>query len=164
MSAEALEVRDVIISAAKASVCVMALTIAHHAYGAYIYPAAFRGHVALFAVPVTAAIIITTMLGVPRKGRRGSRVARMSAATLMAAIPVLFVGLYEGLYNHLFKNLIYLLGLYEQVAAALFPTSLYEPPSDWLFEVSGVIQFFVATIAARKVWKLVRLLAHEARA
>jgi peroxiredoxin len=38
----------------------------------------------------------------------------------------------------------------------LFPKSIYEPPGDFIFELSGVLQFVAAMVQARLLWRLLR--------
>jgi hypothetical protein len=74
----------------------------------------------------------------------------MTALLVLAvAICVLWPGLYEGGYNHGIKNLAYLPA---SVFNAVFPPSLYEPPGDWCFEVSGVLQLPLGLFAERAAW------------
>ena len=149
------QARRATIEAGAASTGVMVLTIVHHAYGAAIYPAAFRGHVALIGIPVTLAIIAATMLSI-RPGWP-AQLARRAAIILMTLVPVLGVGLYEGLYNHVLKNAVYVVGLYDQLGGSLFPATLYERPDDWLFEISGMAQFLAAMFAATRIWRVIKL-------
>ncbi len=55
-------------------------------------------------------------------------------------LSIWFIGLYEGVYNHLFKNLLFFAGVNGQTMASLFPPPMYEMPNDFLFELTGVLQ------------------------
>ena len=70
---------------------------------------------------------------------------------LAVAICVLWLGLYEGGYNHGIKNLAFMAQLPATVLNAVFPPSLYEPPGDWFFEFSGVLQ--LRSVCLRDEWR-----------
>ena len=72
---------------------------------------------------------------------------------LAIAICVLWLGLYEGGYNHGIKNLAFRAHLPATVFNAVFPPSLYEPPGDWFFEFSGVLQLPLGLFAGRAAWR-----------
>ena len=72
---------------------------------------------------------------------------------LSVGICALWLGLYEGGYNHGIKNLAYGAHLPASIFNALFPTSLYEPPGDWFFEFSGVLQLPLGLFAGRAAWR-----------
>lgn len=139
--------------AAVSAVAVMAVFIAHHLYGAAIYTAAFRKHAALVGAPVTLAIALSAYLAIKLGSKAGRALARRVAYALILVFPVLLVGVFEGLYNHVLKNVIFFTGLYAELSPMLYPGGAYERPGDWLFEVSGVLQFVLAVIAARELWR-----------
>jgi len=129
------------------AIALLILTILHHAYGAAIYGTPWRLHVAFVAVPVAGAILIASQ-------SRGASWQRI-AGILILIFPVLLIGLIEGGYNHLLKNIVY----FTRGAAAtrsLFPSSLYELPDNLLFEVTGVAQFFLAPFAAMEGVEMLR--------
>ncbi len=72
---------------------------------------------------------------------------------LSVGICVLWLGLYEGGYNHSLKNVAYAVDLPASVFDTLFPTSLYEPPGDWFFELSGMLQLPLGLLAGRAAWR-----------
>lgn len=71
----------------------------------------------------------------------------MAAWLLILAAPVAWIGVFEGGYNHLLKNALYFGGLSRDAFARLFPAPTYAPPSDWLFELTGVLQFPLGVLA-----------------
>jgi hypothetical protein len=77
----------------------------------------------------------------------------MAMVGLAVAICVLWLGLYEGGYNHGIKNLAFVAHLPATVSNAVFPPSLYEPPADWFFEFSGVLQLPLGLFAGRAAWR-----------
>ena len=57
--------------------------------------------------------------------------------------------MFEGVYNHAIKLLLFFGGAAPETMHRLFPPPTYEMPSDVLFEVTGVLQFVAGLIAAR---------------
>jgi hypothetical protein len=76
---------------------------------------------------------------------------RDSAAVL---VPVLEIGLVEGVYNHVVKNALFLFGAPQRWLLQLFPPPRYELPNDAWFEISGVLQVVPAAFAARAALRL----------
>lgn len=129
----------------RVAIALLILTILHHAYGAAIYDTPWRLHVAFIAVPVAGVILMAS--------ESHAASWRKIAGILILIFPVLLIGLIEGGYNHLLKNIVY----FTRGAAAtrsLFPSSLYELPDNLVFEVTGVAQFFLAPFAAMEGVKL----------
>jgi hypothetical protein len=60
--------------------------------------------------------------------------------TISTAVFALLVGMYEGLYNHVLKNLLYFGGMDHALWRQFFPAPLYEVPDNWFFEITGIIQ------------------------
>jgi hypothetical protein len=73
---------------------------------------------------------------------------------------VAWLGLYEGGYNHLLKNAVFATGVRDQAFGRLFPPAVYEPPEDWVFELSGIAQLPLGLFAG---WSAVRLWCGAAR-
>lgn len=138
------------------SLAVLLLTGIHHAYGALIYDAAFRSHVALFAIPL--AVLITTLLYLSRRlrNRNSVRFTIGLAVFLIIMFLALVLGIYEGGYNHILKNVLHFSGASRELMQKLFPVGLYEMPNDALFEISGVLQLPVALLAGRDAIRLAR--------
>jgi len=85
---------------------------------------------------------------------RGATARRVVLAVLLAALllgPVAWIGLFEGGYNHVLKIVLYAVGTPQDVLARLFPPPTYEPPTDFLFEASGVLQLVIALLCLRWV-------------
>ena len=72
------------------------------------------------------------------------------------------IGLFEGGYNHVLKNFIYFL-FGENEARAVFASQMYEMPTDFLFEATGVAQFPAAVVTARSTLDLARRSFGEGR-
>ena len=69
--------------------------------------------------------------------------------------PVIAIGFYEGLFNHVVKNLVYF-GLGEASARTLFPGPIYEMPDNFIFEATGILQFPLAVLAGVQALRLAR--------
>lgn len=132
-----------------ASASVLVLTSVHHFYGAVLYDTPWRNHVALVASPVLAALLIAHEIHRRRPSSSPGRTALFVFAVLTLVVPVGLIGFFEGGYNHLVKDVLFFGGAPAAVLDRLFPDSLYEMPDDFLFEASGVLQFFLGLYAAR---------------
>ena len=134
---------------------VLAITSIHHAYGAYVYDTPWRYHAVLVAA-VTAPLIFGA-LSLVRS--RPSGLLRTLAVGLFVlttcGVAVLMIGTFEGLYNHVVKNLLYFGGASPAHMTRLFPPPTYELPNDAFFEITGVAQVVPAVLAA---WYLYRMI------
>ncbi|HYD40881.1 MAG TPA: hypothetical protein VEB43_08620 [Anaeromyxobacter sp.] len=133
------------------------LTVVHHAYGAVRYATPFRAHGAAVALALAGLLVV---LARPRRASRGrgGQLAGWAAAHLVLLVPVLAVGAFEGLYNHVLKVALFLGGAPAELLRALFPPPTYELPDDVLFEVTGVLQVVPAALAAAAWPRFVRAL------
>jgi len=133
---------------------VLLLTSIHHAYGAYVYNTPWRYHAVLVA-GITVPLIFGA-LAVMRSHRSG--MLRMLAQGLFVVgtlgVAVLMIGTFEGLYNHVVKNLLYFGGASSALMMRLFPAPTYEMPNDVFFEITGVLQVVPAALVA---WYLYRM-------
>jgi hypothetical protein len=131
------------------------LTSIHHAYGAYVYHTPWRLH----ALPITipAALVIVGAQAVVRSDPRGMKgaVARWIFVLTTVAVPVLGFGVFEGLYNHVVKNVLYFSGTSAALMARLFPPPTYEMPNNLFFEITGILQVIPTALI---VWHLVRMI------
>lgn len=141
--------------AARHALAVLFLTSVHHAYGAYVYETPWRYH-AVF-ISAAAALVILGSLTVLRRtapGFRNNLATGLFVVTILA-VPVLTIGLFEGLYNHVVKNLLYFAGGSVALMTRLFPAPTYEMPNDAFFEITGMLQAIPAAFAG---WHVVRVL------
>jgi hypothetical protein len=136
-----------------ASAALLLLTVFHHVYGAVLYETPWRSHVALIVLPVLLGMIAAHEVH-RRNPDTPLGAASLWAFLVLASVPIVVIGFVEGGYNHLVKDVLFFAGLRADLLDRLFPDSVYEMPDDALFEISGVLQLFVALYAAR--W-LVRL-------
>jgi hypothetical protein len=152
--------RDAAGSAARDALTVLLLTSVHHAYGAYVYDTPWRYHVVLISVPVGLVILGSlALLRVRPSGLLGALTRGVFVLTVLA-MPVLGIGVYEGLYNHVVKNAFYFGGASPAVMARLFPPPTYEMPNDAFFEITGMLQVVPAALAA---WHVCRMLSARHR-
>lgn len=84
------------------------------------------------------------------------RVALAVFALGAALHVVLAIGVFEGLYNHVIKNLLFFGGLPLDLHHRLFPPPTYEVPNDVIFEVTGILQVVPAGYAALGLARLLR--------
>lgn len=125
------------------SAALMALTSIHHAYGAFLYKTPWRMHVLFVSVPV---MIVTGVLHLfISKGKGGWLLKGLY--WLITLVPsIALIGLYEGMYNHALKNILYFGGLSHENLVRLFPPPKYELPNDFWFECTGVLQAVAALL------------------
>ena len=119
------------------SVILMGLTSVHHLYGAIAYHTSWRLHVLLFSIPV---IVVTLLLH--RAASRPSVFWLYWIITLLAAI--ILIGIFEGLYNHVLKNILFFSGFPKSSMEKLYPRGAYEMPDNLFFEISGILQGIIA--------------------
>jgi hypothetical protein len=141
--------------AGAAALAVLVLTSVHHIYGAAIYQTPWRMHIVYIAAPIGLAIALTYSIGWSWRGSTAGRVATWAGSLIALAFPAAAIGLYEGGYNHVVKNLIYF-GFGEGAARTLFSGETYEMPNDFVFEATGVAQFPLAVLTTVLVLKLLR--------
>jgi thiol-disulfide isomerase/thioredoxin len=143
-------------TAGLSAVAVLLLTIGHHLYGASLYQTPWRAHIAhhgAFGIIVILAAMVVTWKWPDARVGRGA----LWVFTIVTALfPVAWIGLFEGGYNHVVKNTLYFGGLSDELMRMLFPPPTYELPNDLLFEITGVLQFFIALVTAQATYQLVR--------
>ena len=142
----------------RAALATLGVFTAHHVYGALLYQTPWRHHAGVAALWGAAALLGLAALYRRRGDTAAGRIAGWLLAALTLAFPVLLVGLYEGGYNHLLKNLLFLTGAPRELLLGLFPPPVYTLPDDVLFEVSGVLQALAALLTVRALLRFVRLL------
>jgi hypothetical protein len=123
------------------------LTALHHAYGAWLYDTPWRMHI----VPqgLTFLAICFAFLGIYLwKKWKIFLVLYLAAALLLFGCGI---GLYEGLYNHVLKNILFFAGVESATLLKMFPPPLYEMPDDFLFEFSGILQFAAAVFQIKYI-------------
>lgn len=145
--------------AGTAAMLVLIMTSIHHVYGAVIYDTPFRLHIVFIAVPVAMAIAAALYVGATRDDGVG-RLATWVGIAIVLIFPVAMIGVFEGGYNHVVKNLGFL-GGGEEAVKAMMPAWLYDPsaveiPNDFFFEATGIAQFPLAVWTTVQTWRLAR--------
>lgn len=125
----------------------LALTSAHHVYGAIVYETPWRHHAVVVAV-IAGAISWLTW----RSRSPGARAVFFGTAALTCVA----FGAFEGFYNHVLKNAAYLAELPWEWFDRLFPPPTYERPNDVVFELSGVLQVLPAAIVGAALVRTAR--------
>jgi peroxiredoxin len=131
-----------------AALATLALTAAHHVYGGLIYRTPWRLHGAAVVVPIGLLLLAAFALYRRSPDSAAGRWAGRALVFIAAVFPIAGIGAFEGAYNHLLKNALYLGGISAEAFARLFPPPTYERPNDALFELSGIAQVVPAAIAA----------------
>lgn len=142
------------------SVGLMILTSIHHVYGAIIYNTPWRMHVLAVSIPV----IIVTLVSWKLLDSASNKVRPFIFSLLMIVtiIPSAgLIGVFEGLYNHVLKNILFFSGLSVSSLHKLFPPPTYEMPNDLIFEITGVMQ---GLITIPLIVRTVRLMLSVLRA
>lgn len=137
------------IRAGIATLAVLALTVVHHVYGAIRYDTPWRMHVTHVAAIMALLLAGALLLHLRQPAATIGRVARVFFAALALLGPILWIGLFEGGYNHALKLVIAGMPLSQSTFQSLYPPGLYQPAGDWIFEATGVLQLVVAIVALR---------------
>jgi hypothetical protein len=135
---------------------ILLLTSIHHVYGAYVYATPWRVHIVVPAI--AAAAVIAAAAGVFRRYRASSAATIAFAVLCVVTLvfPFAMIGLFEGGYNHVLKDLLYFGGAPAEQMQRLFPPPTYEMPSDAFFELTGIAQLPAGVAGIRHLWRLVR--------
>lgn len=130
----------------------MALTSIHHIYGAMIYSTPWRLHVIFLSAPV---LVVTILLEYLLK-KYDNKVLFWLYACIVLVPSISLIGLFEGIYNHILKDIMFYSGFSEETMMAMFPPPAYEMPNDFLFEFTGVLQGVVCMLLTVTFFKLIR--------
>ncbi|MEO9484780.1 MAG: hypothetical protein ABJG47_15075 [Ekhidna sp.] len=120
--------------------CVYLMTSIHHVYGALLYETPWRYHIAYQGF--TWLILSYLILVVSVRWER--QFIKWIFVVFAGFFFVGAIGLYEGLYNHVLKNVLYYLNFDSDLLVAMYPPPKYELPNDFLFEVSGILTLVVS--------------------
>lgn len=131
-----------------ASASVLILTSLHHLPGAAVHDTPWRAQVAMAVIPVLVVLVFAFAMHRARPQFWLGRAARWLFIVVTLTVCVGLVGLFEGGYNHVVRNVVHFARTDPRVRERLFPTSTYEAPSHVLFEVAGVLPLVVSLIAA----------------
>lgn len=117
------------------------LTMLHHAYGAFVYNTPWRLHVVFIATPVLLLVLLLQQYYLHTT--RYYKMWLALYALVVLAFPLIGIGLFEGVYNHLCKNIVWLLSGPGAFYNRLFPSPMYERPDNLVFELTGLLQAFM---------------------
>jgi hypothetical protein len=120
------------------------VTTFHHLYGAKLYNTPWRKDVGLYGGIILAICLILLYLYKVYK----KRVLLILYVAISVIVFGLGIGLFEGLYNHILKNIFFFGGMSFSKWRGLFPAPAYEVPDNFIFESTGILQFFVALVPA----------------
>lgn len=135
------------------SVALAVLTTIHHVYGAVLYQTPWRLHILMMSLPI---IILTMILRrqLTKKDADNKCFVFWAFYTITLVPSLGFIGVFEGIYNHLFKNIMFFGGAGNGLLQTLFPAPTYEMPNDLLFEFTGVGQGFIAIVLIKHMYSL----------
>lgn len=122
-------------------------TSIHHVYGAVLYDTPWRTHIAYQGASWLMGSYVLLLICVKWK----KIWLRWIYAIVSGFFFVLAIGLYEGLYNHVLKNILYFVGVANATLMKMYPPPKYELPNDVLFEITGVFTFVVSMWCAIKM-------------
>jgi len=146
--------RKTVFSLIMSITAIVLLTSIHHVYGAIHYKTPWRLHTLHINIP--GLIFITVILLYSLKDYEQRLKLRRISVFMVFIIWLLWLGLFEGIYNHLFKDILYFSGTPLAVMRMLFPPPTYDLPNDLIFEVTGILQILPLWSIwknSREVWK-----------
>lgn len=138
------------------SVAVMLLTTVHHLYGAAVYSTPWRHHVAVISIPVIISILVLLFLFRRYAGTVVGKITFITFIGVVLALPVAWIGMFEGGYGHTLKNALYFGGASRSLLDSLYPAPLYKMPDNTFFEATGIMQFFVALLVIVYAYLLIK--------
>lgn len=133
------------------------LTAVHHVYGAIIYHTHWRLHVLFVAIPDMLLVYLLDRLLRKYPDSNPLLVCYLLSVLLF---PLLIIGLYEGAYNHLVKNIVFLVTGNNSFFRLLFPPPVYELPGDFWFEATGILQAFLFYPLLMSFSKMIKSAVH----
>lgn len=123
-------------------------TSLHHAYGAFRYDTPWRMHAAAIAIVGAGAITLAARVYDVQPETPRGRVAGWVLIVLVVTLVGIALGVFEGGYNHVVKNALFLAGTSTTTMNRLFPPPTYELPNDAIFELTGIAQAIPAWLAS----------------
>ncbi|MGN6569713.1 MAG: hypothetical protein ACTHJ0_17260 [Flavipsychrobacter sp.] len=135
-----------------ANAAVYLLTSFHHYYGAIVYNTPWRKDV-VFNGAVVMLVALICLLLYRYFNKRAFLAVYLLLTFLVFSVGI---GIFEGAYNHLLKDLLYFSGMKLAAWRMFYPAPTYEVPDNVIFESTGIAQFFVALFQIyylRKVYR-----------
>ena len=117
----------------------------HHVYGGIVYDTPYRVIVPSLTLPIFWFITFYIQYRLIKQTTKALKYVYILIVSLFWILPI---GLIEGGYNHILKNILFFTGVSQEKLATFFPPEfgalrLFEKPNDIIFEVTGIIQFFI---------------------
>ncbi|MBT8081904.1 MAG: hypothetical protein KJP08_09530 [Gammaproteobacteria bacterium] len=111
----------------------------HHVYGALAYETPWRLAVSLW-IPAFVLFVLSMLFLLWKYANRP--VANIAAWFVLFSGVVFQAGftLFECVYSHVLKNILFFGGVSQEVLLRLFPAPTYHLPDNMLFELTGVAQ------------------------
>lgn len=131
----------------------MLLTTIHHIYGAIVYNTPWRLHVLMLSLPVIAATVLLKRVLIQKPN---SRWWLWTYCVIILVPSFGLIGLFEGMYNHVAKVVMFYTSVNRATLLTLFPPPTYELPNDFVFEFTGVLQGVLAFPLAHKLYRLIK--------
>lgn len=132
----------------------MVFTSVHHIYGAVVYHTPGRLHVLFLSIPVLAVtLFLERQLQNPNHRRNLMAKAHW---IIILIFSILLIGIYEGIYNHILKNIFFFGGLTGQAMETFFPGSIYVMPDNFFFELTGIGQGIIAILLINRFMKFTK--------
>jgi hypothetical protein len=132
---------------------VIAVTTVHHVWGAVLYDTPWRLHIVFIGAPIALVFSVLLWLAAARHRTGTGRALAMLSAVLIVGFCTLMLGVYEGGYNHLLKNIVYFT---HGAVGWMFPDGVTGIPDDFVFEATGIAHFPTGILAAIASWRVVR--------
>lgn len=135
-----------------ATTLVFLLTSFHHYYGAIVFDTAWRTHILFYGGTILLICFLFMFLYTLNR----KKVFRWLYVILGLLFFGLVIGLFEGFYNHLVKDILFFSGMELETWRRFFPAPTYEIPNDLIFEATGILQFFMVLVQIYYVRKTFR--------
>ena len=135
----AARAKRLIVAAAISAVVAGLISGGHHWYGAVAYDTPWRLQVSFWIA--AAPLVVVGLLYVYWK--RVDKFAGKVALWLVFLTAVVFqtgFTLFECVYSHVLKNVLYFGGVPQPILEWLYPAPAYHLPDNWLFELLGLLQ------------------------
>jgi len=136
-----------------AALATLVTTTLHHLYEAHHFDMPERGHHIVILSAISGGALVVATRRLRRRPASRAAFAVIAAVTLLVVVGV---GLFESAYGHAAKNAFYLAGASSQTILRLFPPPMWAPPSDVLFELTGVVQLVPAFVTGNWFYRLAR--------
>lgn len=117
------------------------ITSMHHAYGAWLYDTPWRNHIVSQGGVWLLVCFIFLFVYIKWNQKWSYWIFFILSFFFFFGT----LGLYEGLYNHVLKNILYYGEFPESWLNHLYPIPKYEMPNDFLFEMTGILTFVTGT-------------------